>query len=134
MREKVVGIDAPADFKDPEELYGILIKRIRQYHPSEGLEVIDKAYEGCLQQKEEALRSLYEPFTAEELNTKMVELLRPEGVTCPIELVFQSLENLHKAIPNHPGDWYFSGHYPTEGGVRLACKSFVDWYEKNIRK
>ncbi len=62
----------------------------------------------------------------------MVELLRPEGVDCPIELVFQSLEGLHSAIPNHPGDWYFSGHYPTAGGEKLACRSYIDWYEKNI--
>ena len=65
----------------------------------------------------------------EELNTKMVELLRPDDVHSPIELVFQSLEGLHEAIPNHPGDWYFSGRYPTKGGARLACRSFVNWYE-----
>ena len=141
--KKIVVVSSAPQIRYPD-YYGIDMSRIGEFIAFQACiallkdrsmgEVIDKAYEGCLQQKEEALRSLYEPFTAEELNTKMVELLRPEGVTCPIELVFQSLENLHKAIPNHPGDWYFSGHYPTEGGVRLACKSFVDWYEKNIRK
>ena len=73
------------------------------------------------------LRRLYEPFTAEELNLKMVELLRPKGVTTPIELVFQSLEGLHEAIPGHPGDWYFSGHYPTPGGNRMICRAYVDY-------
>ena len=91
---------------------------------------VKQVYEGCKQYHADALRQLYEPFSAEELNVKMVELLRPSDVNCPIELVFQSLEGLHKAIPNNPGDWYFSGHYPTKGGARLACQSFVGWYEK----
>ena len=91
---------------------------------------VEQVYEGCRQYRADALRQLYEPFSAEELNVRMVELLRPADVNCPVELVFQSLEGLHKAIPNNLGDWYFSGHYPTKGGSRLACQSFVDWYEK----
>ena len=75
------------------------------------------------------LRRLYAPFTADELNDKMVQLLRPVGVTTPIRLVFQSIEGLHAACPNHPGDWYFTGHYPTPGGYRLAAQSFAAWYE-----
>ena len=62
MREKVIGIDAPADFRDPEELYGILIKRIRQYHPSEGLEVIEKAYALAKKKHEGQLRKSGEPY------------------------------------------------------------------------
>ena len=80
---------------------------------------------------ENPIRKLYAPFTAEELNEKMVELLRPSNVTTPIELVYQSIEGLHEAIPNHPGDWYFTGHYPTPGGLRLALESYLDWYEKH---
>ena len=52
----------------------------------------------------------------------------------PITLVFQSIEGLHRAIPNHPGDWYFTGHYPTPGGLRLLLASYVDWYEKQHRE
>lgn len=73
------------------------------------------------------VRRIYEPFTAEELNTKMIEILRPEGVTTPIEIVYQSIEGLHKAIPDTPGDWYFTGHYPTPGGLKLLLQSFVDY-------
>ena len=76
------------------------------------------------------LRRLYDPFTAEDLNKKMVQLLRPADVHTPIELVFQSIEGLHQAIPNHPGDWYFTGHYPTPGGLKLALESFLAWYNK----
>ena len=75
------------------------------------------------------VRLIYEPFTAEELNAEMVRLLRPKGVDTPIELIFQSLEGLHEAIPHHPGDWYFSGHYPTPGGEKLCRQSYIDWYE-----
>ena len=69
-------------------------------------------------------------FTTDEISDKMLDLLRPEDVTTPIQLVFQSLEGLHRACPLHPGDWYFSGDYPTPGGVRLVNQAYIDWYEK----
>lgn len=84
---------------------------------------------GDLTNIENPIRALYAPFTVEELNSKMVELLRPMGVATDIELVFQSIEGLHAAIPNHPGDWYFTGNYPTPGGCRLICQSFIDYYK-----
>ena len=76
------------------------------------------------------VRALYEPFTVEEINNKIVEMLRPKGMQAPIELVFQSIEGLHEACPNHPGDWYFTGHYPTAGGTRLCNQAFVNYVEK----
>lgn len=93
--------------------------------------VIDEVYEECLKGNGEALRRLYAPFSVDEINEKMVELLRPSGVDTPIRFVFQSIEGLHAATPNHPGDWYFTGNYPTPGGYRLAAKSFVQWKESN---
>ena len=72
-------------------------------------------------------------FTTEEISDKMLDLLRPEDVTTPIQLVFQSLEGLHRACPHHPGDWYFSGDYPTPGGVRLVNKAYINWYEQNYK-
>ena len=69
-------------------------------------------------------------FTTDEISDKMLDLLRPEDVTTPIQLVFQSLEGLHRACPHHPGDWYFSGDYPTPGGVRLVNQAYINWYEK----
>ena len=59
-----------------------------------------------------------------------VEMLRPEGMQAPIELVYQSIEGLHHACPNHPGDWYFTGHYPTPGGIRMVNQAFVNYVEK----
>ena len=80
------------------------------------------------------VRAIYEPFTVEEINAKIIEMLRPEGVTTPIELVYQSLEGLHKAIPMHEGDWYFTGHYPTPGGTKLCNQAFVNYYEMHFSR
>ena len=79
------------------------------------------------------VRNIYEPFTVEEINAKIVEMLRPEGMQSPVELVFQSIEGLHHACPNHPGDWYFTGHYPTPGGIRLCNKAFVNYVEQTLK-
>ena len=79
------------------------------------------------------VRNIYAPFTVEEINDKIVEMLHPEGMQAPIELVYQSIEGLHKACPNHPGDWYFTGHYPTPGGIRLCNKAFVNYVEQVLK-
>ena len=78
---------------------------------------------------ESPVRRIYAPFTVEEINAKMVEMLRPKGMETPIELVFQSIEGLHTACPKHHGDWYFTGHYPTPGGIRRVNKAFIEFYE-----
>lgn len=80
------------------------------------------------------VREVYEPFSAEEISEKMVEMLRPEGVTTEIHLVYQSLDGLHKACPSTPGDWYFSGHYPTPGGNMRVNQAYIDFYEKSMIK
>ena len=72
------------------------------------------------------VRNIYAPFTVGEINDKIVEMLRPDGMVAPVELVFQSIEGLHQACPGHPGDWYFTGRYPTPGGIRLCNAAFVD--------
>jgi len=80
------------------------------------------------------VRAIYEPFTVDEINKKIVEMLRPTDMQAPIELVFQSIEGLHKACPNHPGDWYFTGHYPTPGGVKLVNQAFINYVDKTTKK
>ena len=79
------------------------------------------------------VRNIYEPFSVDEINAKIVEMLRPEGMQSPVELVFQSIEGLHHACPNHPGDWYFTGHYPTPGGIRLVNQAFVNYVEQVLK-
>ena len=97
--------------------------------------LIAETYRAC---KSEPLlanyvRAIYAPFCVEEINHKIVEMLRPEGMQAPVELVFQSIEGLHHACPNHPGDWYFTGHYPTPGGIRMVNQAFVNYVEKVLK-
>ena len=80
---------------------------------------------------ENVVKAIYAPFSPEEISAKMVELLRPEDTHAEVELVFQSLEGLHEAIPHHHGDWYFSGDYPTPGGSHLVNKAFIDYVEQD---
>ena len=96
------------------------------------LQVIVDTYRKCKVEptSENHVRQIYSLFTVEEINSKIVEMLRPEGMQVPVELVFQSIEGLHEACPRHPGDWYFTGHYPTPGGVRLCNEAFVSYVEK----
>lgn len=76
------------------------------------------------------VKDIYAPFTDDEIAAKMVELLKPESVRAKVQIVYQPLEGLHEACPNHPGDWYFSGNYPTPGGVKLLNKAFIDYIEQ----
>ena len=97
--------------------------------------LIAEVYRKCKEdpQSENHVRNIYAPFTVEEINAKIVEMLRPEGMQSPVELVFQSIEGLHHACPNHPGDWYFTGHYPTPGGIRLVNQAFVNYVEQVLK-
>ena len=98
--------------------------------------VITSVYERCKEQMElpadrmvNCVKEIYSSFTDEDISRKMVDMLRPEGVSTPIEIVYQTLEGLHQACPMHKGDWYFSGDYPTPGGFRLVNKAFINYYE-----
>jgi amidophosphoribosyltransferase len=77
------------------------------------------------------VRAIYAPFSVEEINSKIVQMLRPEGMQAPVELVYQRIEGLRQACPRHPGDWYFTGRYPTVGGIRLCNEAFIKYVESN---
>ncbi len=98
--------------------------------------VIDAVYEKCKAQehkpKEECInyvKEIYAPFTDEEISAKIAEMLTPESTRAGVKIVYQTLADMHKAIPRHPGDWYFSGDYPTPGGNRLVSHAFINFYE-----
>ena len=76
------------------------------------------------------VKDIYAPFTDEEISAKMVELLTPKGTKAKVEIVYQPLEGLHEACPHHKGDWYFSGNYPTPGGVKMVNRAFIDYIEQ----
>lgn len=77
------------------------------------------------------VKKIYEPFTTEELSTEIARMLTPADTVAEVEIVYQSIEGLHDAIPGHPGDWYFTGDYPTPGGVRQVLKAYINFYEGN---
>lgn len=144
--KKIVIVSSAPQIRYPD-YYGIDMARLEEFCvfraaiqllKDAGMEsLIRKVYEDCkkeLQKPKDQMvnqvRRIYEPFTVEEINRKIVQMLHPEGMTTPVELVFQSIEGLHNAIPNHKGDWYFTGDYPTPGGTKLCLQAFVNYYDK----
>ncbi|MFM7683943.1 MAG: amidophosphoribosyltransferase, partial [Bacteroidota bacterium] len=100
-------------------------------------QVIQDVYKQCLKQldlpKEQVrnfVKGIYEPFTDDEISKKIAELLTPKNIRAEVEIIFQTVDNLHKACPNNLGDWYFTGDYPTPGGNKVVNKAFVNWMEK----
>jgi amidophosphoribosyltransferase len=83
---------------------------------------------------ENVVRQLYKPFTTEEISNKIAELITPVGTTIPIQVIYQTIEDLHESCPTNTGDWYFTGNYPTPGGNRVVNKAFLNYMEgKNVR-
>ncbi|MDR3261197.1 MAG: amidophosphoribosyltransferase, partial [Tannerella sp.] len=80
------------------------------------------------------VKKIYAPFTDEEISAKMVELLTGPEIQAKVEIVYQDLGGLHAACPNHSGDWYFSGNYPTPGGIRMVNNAFIQYVEKEYLK
>ena len=148
--KKIVMVSSSPQIRYPD-YYGIDMARLEEFCAfratmalieERGMwQLVNDTYLACKREltkpKEEMLncvRAVYEPFTVDEINKKIVEMLRPADMQAPIELVFQSIEGLHKACPNHPGDWYFTGHYPTPGGVRLVNQAFINYVDKVTKK
>lgn len=147
--KRIVVVSSSPQVRYPD-YYGIDMARMEEFiafraaialHKDRGLEQrLDEIYAKCKAQenlpKEQVVnyvREVYKPFTSEEISEKMAEMLRPEGVTTEIHIVYQSLDGLHKACPHSPGDWYFSGHYPTSGGNKRVNEAFIHYYEHNYK-
>ncbi|MFN6038690.1 MAG: amidophosphoribosyltransferase, partial [Bacteroidota bacterium] len=78
------------------------------------------------------VKQIYEPFSPEEVSSKIAQLIRPKDLSAELEIIYQSIDGLHASCPNHLGDWYFTGNYPTAGGVRVANKAFVHYMEGKL--
>ncbi|WP_457616782.1 amidophosphoribosyltransferase [Lutibacter sp.] len=107
-----------------------LLKEVDRYH------IVEEVYKSCKQQQDlediavkNAVKEIYNLFTDEQISDKIAEMLKTDDISAEIEVVFQSVENLHKACPNHLGDWYFTGNYPTPGGNRVVNDAFINFYE-----
>ncbi len=103
--------------------------------------VIDDVYRKCKEQEnlpkeqiENCVKAIYDPFTADEISTKIAQMLTPEDLDAEVEIVYQTIENLHEACPNDKGDWYFTGNYPTPGGNKVVNRAFINYIEgRNVR-
>lgn len=144
--KKIVIVSSSPQVRYPD-YYGIDMARMNEFiafkaaiellKEREMKDTIERAYNKAKDQvnlpKEQLVnyvKEIYAPFTDEEISAKMVELLTPKGTKAKVEIVYQHLEGLHEACPNNKGDWYFSGDYPTPGGVKLVNQAFINYIEQ----
>ena len=148
--KKIVMVSSAPQIRYPD-YYGIDMPRLEEFCAfratialltERGLwQLVNDTYEACYAElrkpkaeQHNCICALYKPFTVDDINRKMAEMLRPVGMQAPVEFVFQTIEGLHAACPEHKGDWYFSGHYPTPGGNKLVNEAFVKYIEEISRK
>jgi amidophosphoribosyltransferase len=143
--KKIVIVSSSPQIRYPD-YYGIDMARMNEFCAFRAAiellketgrqDIIDEVYVKSKAQeflpKEEIINyvtEIYKPFTMEDISKKIAQMLTPAEVDCPVELVYQSIEGLHEACPNHSGDWYFSGNYPTPGGTRMVNLAYINYYE-----
>ena len=148
--KKIVVVSSSPQVRYPD-CYGIDISRLGEFiafrasmellRESGRQHIIDEVYRKCKAQeglpKEEVknyVTEIYAPFSDAEIADRIARMLTPEGTRAEVKLVFQTVEDTHRAIPGHTGDWYFSGRYPTPGGNRLVNQAFINFYEGNANK
>ncbi len=148
--KKIIVVSSAPQIRYPD-CYGIDMSRMGEFvafeaaisllreQGQEGL--IQQVYEECLKRKasstlkeENLVKAIYAPFSDEEISDRIAKIVTPEGIQAEVQLIYQTLDNLHAACPNHLGDWYFSGDYPTPGGNKVVNQAFMNWVEgKNQR-
>ncbi|TVR38740.1 MAG: amidophosphoribosyltransferase [Cryomorphaceae bacterium] len=143
--KKIVVVSSAPQIRFPD-CYGIDMAKLGDFvafqaaiallHETGMSHVIEEVYNKCKEQQKQPkeqiknyVKEIYAPFTADEVSAKISELLTPASVNCEVEILFQTLEGLHAACPDHKGDWYFSGNYPTPGGNKVVNRAFINYYE-----
>jgi len=143
--KKIIIVSSAPQIRYPD-CYGIDMSKMGQFVAFEAAiqllkergmaHIIDEVYEKCkaslLLPKDQIInhvKEIYRPFKQEEISAQIAKIITPEGTVAEVEVIYQTLDNLHVAIPNHKGDWYFSGNYPTPGGNKVVNKAFVNWKE-----
>ena len=144
--KKIVLVSSSPQIRYPD-YYGIDMPRLEEFCVSRAtielirergmFDLVEDTYRRCKEELKKpkaemknCVQAIYKPFTVDEINKKIVEMLRPEGMTTPVELVYQSIEGLETAIPHNKGKWYFTGDYPTPGGMKLCNQAFINYVEK----
>ncbi len=112
-----------------------LLKDHNKYH------IVEDVYKKCIEQQSKKddeivnyVKEIYSPFTAEEISAKIAEMLKTKDIKADVEVIYQSIEGLHKACPDNLGDWYFTGNYPTPGGNRVVNQAYINFFEKNDKR
>ncbi|MDO4879983.1 MAG: amidophosphoribosyltransferase [Capnocytophaga sp.] len=143
--KKIIVLSSAPQIRYPD-CYGIDMARLEDLvafnatlslHRERGTyHIVEEVYKKCKSQIEKPdneiinyVKEIYNPFTDKEISDRITELLLPDEMNCPVEIIFQSVENLHKACPLNLGDWYFTGDYPTFGGNRVVNQAFINFFE-----
>ncbi|MEM8846786.1 MAG: amidophosphoribosyltransferase [Bacteroidota bacterium] len=148
--KKIVVVSSAPQIRYPD-CYGIDMAKLEDFvafraalelHRDRGtMSTVDDIYQKCVAQRKSKgvqatnfVKEFYAPFSPEEISKKIGEILKPKGIKADVEIIYQGIDNLHKACPKNLGDWYFTGDYPTPGGNKVVNKAFINFYEgKNER-
>lgn len=148
--KKVIVVSSAPQIRYPD-CYGIDMSRMGEFVAFEAAisllkdsgkeDLIQQVYKNCLdseklgnKQTVNYVQEIYSQFTDQEISDRIAKIITPKEITCEVQVIYQTLDNLHRATPAHLGDWYFSGNYPTPGGNKVVNKAFMNWVEgKNQR-
>jgi amidophosphoribosyltransferase len=146
--KKIVVVSSAPQIRYPD-CYGIDMARLDNFiafkaavallKETNQLSIIEEVYKKCKNNSaknnsENFVKAIYKPFTYEQVSDKIAQLLKSEDINAEVEVIYQSIENLHKACPKNKGDWYFTGNYPTKGGTRVVNNAFINYYEGNDKR
>jgi amidophosphoribosyltransferase len=144
--KKIVVVSSAPQIRYPD-CYGIDMSRMRDFVAFRAMiallkdrqkdYLLGEAYEKCVstdgnEKQQNYVQLLYDQFTDDEISTKIAEIIRPVEMQAELEIIFQTVDNLHKAIPNHTGDWYFTGNFPTPGGIKVVNRSYANYMEGKL--
>jgi amidophosphoribosyltransferase len=148
--KRIIVVSSAPQIRYPD-CYGIDMSRMGEFVAFEAAisllkstgreHIIQETYESCrasLQQEKHDVvnhvKAIYDPFTPEQISAKIAEIITPKEIKAEVQVIYQTLENLHESCPDNLGDWYFSGNYPTAGGNKVVNRAFMNWMEgKNQR-
>lgn len=144
--KKIIILSSAPQIRYPD-CYGIDMSRMKDFvafkalmtllERDDKLELLDKVYYQCkedekkpIEEQVNRVKELYDQYSYEEISQTIAEIIKPDNIVPEVAVIYQTVEDLHQACPNHSGDWYFSGNYPTLGGVRVVNRAFINFYEK----